>query len=161
MADADELDEIVRRKLAALISKVTQEIEFRWGDECLPLPRILLHVLDPGPKDLVSTALQLKTRLDTHWKGVCFMRLLALGDDWENFFKFAASLYFLKLISSHCGDRSLVLAFMLYSIYEQYESEVAKLLLNSIMLVFGFFRTNLPASVQLFLEKHEILMRHM
>ncbi|XP_021833309.1 uncharacterized protein LOC110773109 isoform X1 [Prunus avium] len=93
MADADELDEIVRRKLATLISRVTQEIEFRWDDECLPLLRRLLHVLDPvgdlisfelrriknsptwevverkrkSPMDLVSTALQLKMRLDTHW----------------------------------------------------------------------------------------------
>ncbi|KAH0992244.1 hypothetical protein GBA52_003727 [Prunus armeniaca] len=57
MADADELDEIVRRKLAALISRVTQEIEFRWGDECLPLPRILLHVLDPV-EALISFELQ-------------------------------------------------------------------------------------------------------
>ncbi|VVA30323.1 PREDICTED: 3beta-hydroxysteroid-dehydrogenase/decarboxylase [Prunus dulcis] len=143
MADADELDEIVRRKLGALISRVTQEIEFRWGDECLPLPRILLHVLDPveGPMDLVSTALQLKTRLDTHWN----LQLPSIVSSWFR----------------HTVVIALVLAFMLYSIYEQYESEVAKLLFNSIMLVFGFFRTNLPASVQLFLEKHGILMRHM
>ncbi|XP_021833313.1 3beta-hydroxysteroid-dehydrogenase/decarboxylase-like isoform X5 [Prunus avium] len=96
-------------------------------------------------KDMIATIAYLWNR------GVCYMRLLAQGDDWEIFFKFAASLYFLKLISSQALTVvigvSLVLAFMLYFIYEQYESEVAKL--------------NLPASVQLFLENHGILMRHM
>ncbi|ONI29434.1 hypothetical protein PRUPE_1G198000 [Prunus persica] len=71
--------------------------------------------------DLVSTALQLKTRLDTHWN----LQLPSIVSSW--------------FCHTVVIGVSLVLAFMLYSIYEQYESEVAKLLFNSIMLVFGFF----------------------
>ncbi|BBG93647.1 hypothetical protein Prudu_001726 [Prunus dulcis] len=57
-----------------------------------------LEIPEMVVKDMIATIACLWNR------GVCYMRLLALGDDWEKNFKFAASLYCLKLVSSHCGD---------------------------------------------------------
>ncbi|KAM1989962.1 hypothetical protein ACFX15_031262 [Malus domestica] len=97
-------------------------------------------------------------------RGVCYLRLLAQGDGWYIFFKFAASFFFLKLILSHASTVSLgvalVLAFTLFFVCEQYESEIdglAKLLFNRFMSVSGSLRTNVPASVQQYLQKRGIL----
>ncbi|KAM1404815.1 hypothetical protein ACFX2I_013264 [Malus domestica] len=79
-------------------------------------------------------------------------------------FHFAAPLFFLKLILSQALTAligvALVLAFTLFFVCEQYESEIdglAKLLFNGFISASGSLRRNLPASMQLYLEKHGIL----
>ncbi|XP_034198922.1 3beta-hydroxysteroid-dehydrogenase/decarboxylase isoform X3 [Prunus dulcis] len=156
------------RTFASSVSKLLLLVSFGlYGYGILP-PKILgltvkslslscFEIPEMAVKDMIATIAYLWNR------GVGYMRQLAQGDDWDIFFKFAASLYFLKLISSQALTVvigvALVFAFTLFFIYEQYESEIdgfAKLLFNSTMLVFGSLRTNVPASVQLFLENHGI-----
>lgn len=53
-----------------------------------------------------------------------------------------------------------MLAFTLFFVCEQYESEIeglAKLLLNRFISVSGSLKTNVPASVQQYLKKRGIL----
>ncbi|XP_021833306.1 3beta-hydroxysteroid-dehydrogenase/decarboxylase isoform X1 [Prunus avium] len=156
------------RTFASSVSKLLLLVSFGlYGYGILP-PKILgltvkslslscFEIPEMVVKDMIATLAYLWNR------GVCYMRRLAQGDDWDIFFKFAASLYFLKLISSQALTVvigvALVFAFTLFFIYEQYESEIdgfVKLLFNSIMSVFGSLRTNVPASVQHFLENHGI-----
>ncbi|XP_027191591.1 3beta-hydroxysteroid-dehydrogenase/decarboxylase isoform X2 [Cicer arietinum] len=77
-------------------------------------------------KDLVAITVHL-------WnKGFQDIKGLAQGDDWSAFFKVAVFLYLLKLVLSKLLTTligiGLVFAFMVFFVYEQYESEIDGLL---------------------------------
>ncbi|KAK4856055.1 hypothetical protein QYF36_013626 [Acer negundo] len=87
-------------------------------------------------------------------KGLHYIESLAKGDDWNNFFKVAVSLYLIKLILSWSLTAvigvALVLAFTVFFVYEQYELEMdglAKFLFNYIEKSKASLMRNLPAPV--------------
>ncbi|KAK3204383.1 hypothetical protein Dsin_018429 [Dipteronia sinensis] len=100
-------------------------------------------------------------------KGLHYIESLAKGVDWNNFFKVAVSLYFVKLILSWSSTAvigvALVLAFTVFFVYEQYELEIdglAKFLFNYIEKSKASLMRNLPASVASSLHKLGILHEH-
>ncbi|KAJ0969328.1 hypothetical protein J5N97_022205 [Dioscorea zingiberensis] len=87
------------------------------------------EVSEPVLRDLFLT-------VASAWnKGVCLLKSLAQGDDWNAFFKAVGSIYLLKLllalplsVLSGCG---LICLFTLFIIYEQFELEVEKIITAS------------------------------
>ncbi|KDP43887.1 hypothetical protein JCGZ_20897 [Jatropha curcas] len=97
-------------------------------------------------------------------RGVKRIRLLAQGEDWNNFIKVAFSLYFLKLILLQSltvlVGVALVFAFTAFFVYEQYESEIDGLVEIVVDRIKGKQRLlmrNLPAPVALFLQNKGML----
>ncbi|KAK4566607.1 hypothetical protein RGQ29_002751 [Quercus rubra] len=102
------------------------------------------------------------TTLACLWnKGVRHIQALAHGEDWSNFLKVAASLYFLKFLSQSLSvviGIALVYAFTAFFVYEQYESEIdgfAKVLFKSIKESMELLARNLPATASSFLRNYD------
>ncbi|KAF8393751.1 hypothetical protein HHK36_019949 [Tetracentron sinense] len=96
-------------------------------------------------------------------RGVHTLRSLAQGDDWNLFFKVAASLYFFKLLLSFSFSNvigvALVFAFTAFFVYEQYEEEVIRVARASSTgtKLMGLLMKNLPAYVVSLLQNYKIL----
>ncbi|KAL9436798.1 hypothetical protein AB3S75_022777 [Citrus x aurantiifolia] len=94
------------------------------------------------------------------------IRLLAKGDDWNNFFKVAGSLYLSKLMLQSFTwtiGLALVFAFTAFFVYEQYEPEIdglAKFLFNYLKKSKASLIRNVPAPFVSFLYDCKILHEH-
>ncbi|KAM3750267.1 hypothetical protein ACB098_04G024200 [Castanea mollissima] len=113
------------------------------------------EISETAVKDSVTT-------LACLWnKGVQHIQALAHGEDWSNFFKVAAFLYFLKFLSQSLSvviGIALAYAFTAFFVYEQYESEIdgfAKVLFNSIKESMELLARNLPATASSFLRNYD------
>ncbi|AES89018.2 putative 3-beta-hydroxysteroid-4-alpha-carboxylate 3-dehydrogenase (decarboxylating) [Medicago truncatula] len=112
------------------------------------VPGSNFKISDTAVKDSVTITLHL-------WnKGFQNIKGLAQGDDWSIFFKVAGFLYLLKLFLSKLLTTligvGLVFAFMVFFVYEQYESEIDGLvdILITISKEFMvYLMRNLPVSV--------------
>ncbi|KAL5781157.1 hypothetical protein ACOSP7_006186 [Xanthoceras sorbifolium] len=132
-----------------------------FGFKVQRIPLSCFEISEAVMKDSILTIASL-------WnKGVHHIELLAKGEDWNNFFKVAVSLYFLKLILERSLTAALgvalVLAFTGFFVCEQYESEIdglAKFLINYIKKSNASLMRNLPAPVASFLHKFRILLEH-
>ncbi|CAL5211593.1 unnamed protein product [Lathyrus oleraceus] len=89
-----------------------------------------LHVLPVSNFKISDTVVKDSVAITVHlWnKGFQNIKGLAQGDDWSKFFKVAVLIYLLKLILSKflttLIGTGLALAFMVFFVYEQYESEI-------------------------------------
>lgn len=94
------------------------------------------------------------------------IRLLGKGDDWNNFFKVAGSLYLSKLMLQSFTwsiGLALVFAFTAFFVYEQYELEIdglAKFLFNYVKKSKASLIRNAPSPVMSFLYDYKILHEH-
>ncbi|XP_021906933.1 3beta-hydroxysteroid-dehydrogenase/decarboxylase isoform X2 [Carica papaya] len=108
------------------------------------IPLSCFEVSEVGMRDSIRSIVYLWNRLAQN------IAALGRGDDWNNFFKAAVSLYILTLIATQSFTVviAVVLAFMFtgFFIYEQYESEIeglARILVYGIIQLKGFIRRGL------------------
>ncbi|KAM7277847.1 hypothetical protein ACFE04_004981 [Oxalis oulophora] len=101
-------------------------------------------------------------------RGFRSIKSMAKGEDWNNFFKVAVFLYFLKKILAQSLTTvvgvALVFSFTAFFVYEQYETEIdrlAVLLLNKIKGSGQLLMRNLPAPAKSLLQDYGVLNQHM
>ncbi|KAH9727483.1 3beta-hydroxysteroid-dehydrogenase/decarboxylase isoform 3 [Citrus sinensis] len=124
--------------------------------------------ISPSCFELSETAIKDSiARISFLWNmGFRNIRLLAKGDDWNNFFKVAGSLYLSKLMLQSFTwsiGLALVFAFTAFFVYEQYEPEIdglAKFLFNYLKKSKASLIRNVPAPFVSFLYDCKILHEH-
>ncbi|GAY61939.1 hypothetical protein CUMW_213880 [Citrus unshiu] len=124
--------------------------------------------ISPSCFELSETAIKDSiARISFLWNmGFRNIRLLAKGDDWNNFFKVAGSLYLSKLMLQSFTwsiGLALVFAFTAFFVYEQYEPEIdglAKFLFNYLKKSKVSLIRNVPAPFVSFLYDCKILHEH-
>ncbi|KAK3019899.1 hypothetical protein RJ639_002948 [Escallonia herrerae] len=127
----------------------------------LSVPRLSSSCFEISEKDMQITL----TTIANIWSGVRHLTIsLSRGEDWNIFFKVAASLYFLKSIVAHSLTDlvvfALVLSFTLFFVYEQYEEEIDRIvevLCNNTWEAIKLSVRILPVSVTSLLPGCEIL----
>ncbi|KAG4967135.1 hypothetical protein JHK87_032786 [Glycine soja] len=135
-----------------------------YGHGFLPsklIPTSYFEISDTTVKDSVTTTVYLWNR------GFQNIRGLAQGDNWSAFFKIAVFLYLLKLILSELFTKmigiGLVIAFMAFFVYEQYESEIDGLvdfLFTSLKEFMIYLMRISPVSILRLLHYHDNFQRY-
>uniref|UniRef100_A0A0R0HB36 Reticulon-like protein n=1 Tax=Glycine max TaxID=3847 RepID=A0A0R0HB36_SOYBN len=125
------------------------------------IPTSYFEISDTAVKDSVTTTVYLWNR------GFQNIRGLAQGDNWSAFFKIAVFLYLLKLILSELFTKmigiGLVIAFMAFFVYEQYESEIDGLvdfLFTSLKEFMIYLMRISPVSILRLLHYHDNFQRY-
>ncbi|KAM0947199.1 putative 3-beta-hydroxysteroid-4-alpha-carboxylate 3-dehydrogenase (decarboxylating) [Dioscorea sansibarensis] len=118
------------------------------------LPLSHLEVSEPVMTDLFLT-------VASAWnKGVCVLKLLAQGDDWNVLFKAVGCIYLLKLLLalpvSVLSAGGLICLFTLFILYEQFEPEVDHVMTMSAVRgkkLAGIVIDKLPSSLVIYFHR--------
>ncbi|KAH7663893.1 3-beta-hydroxysteroid-4-alpha-carboxylate 3-dehydrogenase (decarboxylating) protein [Dioscorea alata] len=125
-----------------------------FGHPLKKLPSSHFEVSEPVMTDLFLT-------VASAWnKGVCVLKLLAQGDDWNVLFKAVSCIYLLKLMLalpvSVLSAGGLICLFTLFILYEQFEPEVDQVITVSAVRgkkLAGKVVDKLPSSLVIFFHR--------